>query len=105
MLAFARSQQDDDRFFAPVAGVLAGLLVFLNAPYAVLGLAAMAAATLLLWIVERRPPAAAFVLTLALAVALGGWYLTGPMRAYFSLPQIYAGHLPVSRWGGLAAWC
>ena len=52
LLAFARAHQDDDAFFAPVAGVLAALLIFLrfDGLLVVAGIAAHAGAG-----VDRRP--------------------------------------------------
>jgi hypothetical protein len=44
-------------------------------------------------------------LTAAAAGALGAWYLRGPMREYFNLPQVYLGHLPGAGAAGAVAAC
>jgi hypothetical protein len=73
LLAFARSHVDDDAFFAPVAGVLLGLLVFVRFD-AVLAWAGVGVATVLLTLTGRRPKLA-FVLTVIGAVVLAGVYI------------------------------
>src|SRR5207344_3296747 len=55
LLASARGHQDDDPFFAWVAGGLGGLLVFLRFD-AYMALAGISAALALRWIVEARAP-------------------------------------------------
>ncbi len=103
LLAFARSHQDGDAFFGPVAGVLAALLIFLrqDAPLAVgaLGIAAVAA-----WIVDGKRPRIGFIAPLVVAAIVGWFYWTGPMRATFWRTQLVIGRFPV--WliiGGLVA--
>jgi hypothetical protein len=82
ILACARAHQDGDPFFAPVAGVLAALLIFLrqDAPLAVgaLGVAVVAA-----WIVDSKRPRVGFIVPLAVAAVAGWFYWSGPMRATF----------------------
>jgi hypothetical protein len=82
ILASARAHQDGDAFFAPVAGVLAALLIFLrqDAPLAVgaLGVAVVAA-----WIVDSKRPRIGFIVPLAVAAIAGWFYWSGPMRATF----------------------
>lgn len=91
LLAIARAQIDGDRFFAPVAGVLLVLLLFLRFD-AVIGIAGVLAAAGLAAVAGRRlswtfwPP-------LAIGAGLYAWYLSGPMRAYVELPIIFATHL------------
>ena len=94
LLAFARAHQDADRFFGPVAGTLLGLLIFVRID-SLLMIAAVAAAAVLAWIVDRRPPRIGFVLPVAVAMAAGWFYYTGPMRGNFWLPRIYLSSLPL----------
>lgn len=103
VLALARAQQDGDAFFGPVAGVLAGLLIFLrqDAPLAVgaLGVAAVAA-----WVVDSKRPRIGFIVPLAVAAIAGWFYWSGPMRATFWRTQMVIGRYPA--WaviGGLVA--
>jgi 4-amino-4-deoxy-L-arabinose transferase-like glycosyltransferase len=85
LLAFARAHQDEDAFFAPIAGVLAGLIIFLRLDGLIV-VAALAGTAALTWAVDRRRPRVGFVLTLIATSALGLMYLMGPMRAYFGTP-------------------
>jgi len=94
LLAFARAHQDEDRFFGPIAGTLLGLLIFVRID-SLLMMAAVAAAALLAWIVDRRPPRIGFLFPLLVATAAGCFYYTGPMRGNFWLPRIYLSNLPV----------
>ena len=103
ILALARAQQDGDAFFGPVAGVLAGLLIFLrqDAPLAVgaLGVAAVVA-----WVVDSKRPRIGFIVPLAVAAVAGWFYWSGPMRATFWRTQMVIGRYPA--WaviGGLVA--
>jgi hypothetical protein len=93
LLAFARAHQDSDAFFAPVAGVLAALLIFLrqDAPLAIaaLGLAAGVA-----WVVDDRRPRLGFVVPLAAGLLIGWFYWTGPMRATFFRTQMTLQRVP-----------
>jgi hypothetical protein len=94
ILAFARAHQDGDAFFAPVAGLLAGLLIFLrqDAPLAIgaLGIAAAAA-----WVIDGKRPRIGFIVPLAVAATAGWFYWTGPMRATFWRTQLVIGRYPV----------
>ena len=87
LLANARAHVDDDPFFAPVAGALLALLLFLRFD-AVVAVAAVVASLALGYIAQgsagRRGPLAAGC---ALCV------LT-PMREYFELPLVFISHLP-----------
>jgi hypothetical protein len=100
LLACARAHQDEDGFFAPVAGALAALLVFLRVD-ALLVILTLSIAAGLAWLIDRRRPRPGFVLVLAVGLGVGWLYLTGPMRAYFFLPRTYLEHLALGR-GGLA---
>lgn len=93
LLANARAHVDGDRFFAPVAGGLLGLLLTLRFD-AVLGIAAVAAGLVLATLAGRRPRAS-FVVALGLTSAVAAMYLAGPMRTYLQLPLVFAGSL---RW-------
>ena len=76
LIASARAHVDDDGFFAPVAGTLLGLLLFLRID-AVVAIGAVIAGLALGYAVRQRlywtfwPP-------LAAAAALAIWYLHGP---------------------------
>ncbi len=93
LLAFARAHQDGDRFFAPVAGTVCALLVFLHIT-ALLALAAIGLAAALAWLINDQKPRLGFVLPAAVGGVLGWFYWTGPMRASFARPLIYLQHLP-----------
>jgi hypothetical protein len=88
LLANARALVDGDRFFAPIAGALLALLVFLRFD-AVLALGAAGAA----WCValaDRRRISPAFVITLALGSLLAAVYLGRVMEPYASYPIDFA---------------
>jgi hypothetical protein len=93
LLANARAHVDGDRFFAPVAGVLLGLLLLLRVD-AVLGIAGVAAGLVFAALAGRRPRAS-FVVALVLAGIAATAYLLGPMRIYMQVPIVYAHSL---RW-------
>jgi hypothetical protein len=101
LLANARAHVDDDPFFAPVAGALLGLLLFLRFD-AVVAAASVIAGGLLGFVAGQRyrwtfwPP-------LAIASALWLWYLVGPMREYFELPRIFISNLPWWQYAALTA--
>jgi hypothetical protein len=84
VLASARAHVDGDRFFAPVAGLLLGLLLFLRFD-AVLGVAAVSGAAALGIFAGQRPHAAFVAVLTALAV-LAAAYMAGPLRAYAQRP-------------------
>jgi hypothetical protein len=99
LLASARAHVDDDRFFAPVAGVLLGLLLFVRfdailAIVAVLGAVALGA-------VAGGRVRASFLLTLSVTVGLAIAYLLGPMRAYAELPIVFLSNLKAWQYGVL----
>ncbi|HYT74225.1 MAG TPA: glycosyltransferase family 39 protein, partial [Vicinamibacterales bacterium] len=100
LLANARAHVDDDPFFAPVAGMLLGLLLFLRFD-AVIAIASTLAGLALGFAAGRRIRATFFV-PLALACVLSVPYLLGPMREYFELPQVFLSHFPAWEYAGLA---
>ena len=92
LLANARAHLDDDAFFAPVAGVLLGLLLFLRFD-AVLGIAGVVGGLALTALAGRRVRWSFFA-TLAASSVLAAAYMLGPMRAYAYLPIVFVSHLP-----------
>ncbi len=92
LLANARAHVDGDRFFAPVTGLLLGLLLFLRFD-AVLGLAGVAAG-LVFGVLSGQRPRVSFVATFAVVAAVASLYLLGPMRAYVFLPILFLSNLP-----------
>jgi hypothetical protein len=101
LLANARAHVDGDRFFAPVAGALLGLLLFLRID-ASIAVAAVLAALALGFIAGKRP-VWSFWPPLIVATALCTWYLLGPMRAYFELPRIFVSNLTWWQYVAIAA--
>jgi hypothetical protein len=101
LLANARAHVDGDRFFAPVAGFLLGLLLFVRFD-AVLAIAGIGGA-LALGLCNGQRLRASFVLTLTAVSALASLYLLGPMRAYADRPIIFLHTLPVWEAAILAA--
>jgi hypothetical protein len=88
LLAFARSHVDDDEFFAPIAGSLLGLLLFLRFD-TVLVIAAVLCALALMVLAGVTRVRLWFFAPLAAAVLLSVPYLLGPMRAYADYPIIF----------------
>ncbi|PYR76058.1 MAG: hypothetical protein DMF86_13700 [Acidobacteria bacterium] len=101
VLATARAHVDGDPFFAPVAGALLPLLLFLRIDV-VLAMAAVIGGVVLLH-VRRVPSRASFWLPLAAGCALAAWYFTGPMRAYVARPMAFVQHFAVWQYALLAA--
>ena len=101
VLATARAHVDGDPFFAPVAGALLPLLLFLRIDV-VLAMAAVIGGVVLLY-VRRVPSRASFWLPLAAGCALAAWYFTGPMRAYVARPMAFVQHFAVWQYALLAA--
>jgi hypothetical protein len=93
LLAFARAHQDDNRFFAPVAGALIGLMLFLRID-TLLAIVAILAAAVLAWLVDRKPIRGSFLAPLLVALVLAWYYYTGPLRGNFWLPWVYLSNLP-----------
>jgi hypothetical protein len=85
LLAFTRAHQDADAFFAPVAGVLATLLIFTRLD-GLLVAAALTGTVALSWIVTGAKPRLSFVVTLGVGGALALAYLTGPLQSYVITP-------------------
>ena len=108
LLANARAHTDGDRFFAPVAGALLGLLLFLRLD-AVLGLAGVAAAGLL-GALSRQAPRRSFWLAFAVPAMLALPYYFGAMRPYTHRYEVFAGTIPLWTYaalvvaGGVALW-
>ena len=98
LVALARADVDDDPFFAPVAGVILGLLPF--ARFDAVLIAGLAATGVLLhWMVGGRLRAAFFVPLIAGAAAFAV-YLLEWLAPYAALPRIWFG---VHRMAFLAA--
>ena len=89
LLANARAHVDDDRFFAPVAATLLGLLLFLRFD-AVLGIAGVLAGLALGVFAGQRPRAGLRGHASPRAAALAALYMLGPMRAYAILPIVFS---------------
>src|SRR5262245_3853163 len=87
LLANARAHVDGDRFFAPVAGALLGLLLFLRFDV-VLGIIGVAAG-LALGAFDGQRARVSFVATFAVVAAAATAYLLGPMKAYSNLPIVF----------------
>jgi hypothetical protein len=100
-LAFARAHADGDRFFAPVAGLLAGLLLFLRID-AVFGIAAIVAGAAA-WALHGVRTRLSMWLALGATGTVAALYLAGPMRAYMERPIIYLSNLPLAGYLALAA--
>lgn len=91
LLANARAHVDGDAFFAPVAGVLLGLLLFLrvDAFVPLVGIGAAVGLSL----VMRRGLRWTFILPLGIATALFIPYALGPLREYFARPITFVHQL------------
>ena len=92
VLATARSHADADRFFAPVAGVLVGLLLLLRFD-AVLLAAAVAVGLTLGAFAGVRPRLGVAWGFLAVAVP-AAFYLAGPLKAYVWYPLDFIRNMP-----------
>jgi hypothetical protein len=93
LLANARTHVDDDPFFAPVAGVLLALLLFLRFD-AVLAIAGVFGGLLLSTLCGRRPRLS-FLAAFAAVASLAVVYLVVVMPTYMQLPFAYFRNL---RW-------
>jgi hypothetical protein len=82
LLAFSRSHIDEDRFFAPVAGVVLGLLVFMRFD-AILAWAGVGA-TVVLMLFHGRRPKLWFLVPVSIATAALAVYIWMVMRPGFS---------------------
>ncbi len=103
LLANARAHVDGDRFFAPVAGALLGLLLFVRYDAAIAVAAIVGAVAL--GVLAGQRPRRSFFAVLAVLGALAAIYLFGVMPHYMKLPMDFATKIP--RWqyvaGALAA--
>jgi hypothetical protein len=95
LLASARAHVDDDPFFAPVAGSLLGLLLFLRFD-AVLGIGAVVAGLAVAAFAGVVRLRFWFFAPLVAFVGLAAAYLFGPMRAYMTYPVVFLSNF--SRW-------
>ena len=101
LLANARAHVDGDPFFAPVAGFLLGLLLFLRFD-AVLGIAGVVAG-IALGVVAGQRPRRSFWAPLVAASILCAWYLAGPMRAYLEYPLVFLSNFTWWQYGAVIA--
>src|SRR4029453_12960043 len=81
----------NDTFFAPIAGALLGLLLFLRFD-AVLGIAGVLAG-IALTVLNGGRVRWPFFVSLGVATVLAGAYMLGPMRAYAYLPIVFVSNL------------
>lgn len=100
LLATARALIERDPFFAPVAGLLLGLLLFLRFD-AVLGIGGVVGGLLLARLAGLRLRWT-FWAALLPSLLFAAWYLTGPMRAYFAYPVVFTQSVGVSLIAGAA---
>jgi hypothetical protein len=95
LLAFARAHQDDMTFFGPVAAWLIGLQLF-SRMEPLMAIAIMAGTTVLVWLTSPNERLKfRFLIAAAVCTAVGLKYLTGIMRGYYRLGNVYITHLPV----------
>jgi len=97
LLANARAHIDGDAFFAPVAGALLGLLLFLRFDV-VLGILGVAVG-LVLGVLNGHRARWSFLIVFGAVAAAATAYLLGPMRAYASAPILFFRTLPT--WEGM----
>jgi hypothetical protein len=91
LLAHARAHVDDDGFFAPIAGTLLGLLLFLRVD-AVLGIVGVGAGLALGIAAGHLRVKWTFLVALGLVSGAALVYLGGPMRHYADLPIVFLSH-------------
>jgi 4-amino-4-deoxy-L-arabinose transferase-like glycosyltransferase len=107
LLALARAQVDGDRFFAPIAGILLGLLLFLRID-AIVAICAVGIAVVL-QLFDRRRPALMFLIPLVVLGAVAVVYWRTLLQAYAMLPRMAASRIPPARlallFAGLAGLC
>ena len=92
LLAFSRASVDGDRFFAPVAAVLA-TLAFLAHITAICAIGALLGASVL-GVFDGRRPQAAFVIPLVAGTAAAAAYYGTTLSPYVALPVGLYQHLP-----------
>ena len=100
LLATARAHVDGDRFFAPIAGCLLGLLLFLRVD-AVLGIVAVLSGVALHVVAGGRWQPL-FLVPLATVAGAAAVYLAGPMRAYTDRSVTYVTNLQTWQYALLA---
>jgi hypothetical protein len=101
LLANARAHVDGDRFFAPVAALLLGLLLFVRFD-AVLAIAGVGAG-LVLGLCHGQRLRASFLAVSGGMIGLAALYLLGPMRPYAERPITFFTTLPSWQMAILAA--
>ena len=101
LLASARAHVDGDRYFAPVAGALLGLLLFLRFD-AVLAVAGVATGLILGMFAGQRPRLS-FILAFGAFVVPAVFYYLGPMRSYADLPIVFISAMPRWQFAALGA--
>jgi hypothetical protein len=95
LLAYSYGEEGDGRFFAGVAGIACALLMFLRFESVVV-LGGFAAACTLRWILDRRAPRLAFVLTAVAGFVLALFYYVGPLKAYFWIYKVNMPPMPMA---------
>jgi hypothetical protein len=102
LLALARAYRDDDRFFAPVAGVLLGMLIFVRLDSLVV-LGILGGGCLLL-LADGKRLGWLFLAPFAALLSVAAVYFSGPMRAYSAIPLALMGGVPglLAGFGALA---
>jgi hypothetical protein len=104
LLASARAHVDDDRFFAPVAGALLGLLLFLRFD-AVLVIGAVVASIAVGTVAGALKSRPGFFVALIATSALAAVYLFRLMPAYMALPIIFLSNFKSWQYALLGAGC
>ena len=89
LLALARAHRDDDPFFAPVAGVLLGAMMFVRLDSLVM--IGVIGGGLLLLVADGRRLGWRFLLPLAALLAASAAYFAGFLRAYLAIPLLQVG--------------
>ena len=104
LLASARAHVDGDRFFAPVAGALLGLMLFLRVD-AVLVIGAVVSAVALGAFAGTSTLRPGFFVGLVASTGLATAYLFNSMRAYLSLPFVFLSNFGLWQHALVAAGC
>lgn len=101
LLAYARAHTDGDRFFAPVAGALLALTLFLRFD-AVVALTGVAL-TMVIGLYDGKKPRAIFVATFGAIAMAAAWYLFTVMAQYMARPLGYVRNLRALHIAALSA--
>jgi hypothetical protein len=101
LLATARAHVDEDPFFAPLAGTLCALLLFLRLD-AVLAVGAVSAGVALGYAAGQRPRWS-FWPPIALGAVLAVWYYQRLMWPYIEVPWRFLGRVPAWQFAAIAA--